>query len=313
MTNPIISVHDIQSVRYRAPDLDLMETFLADFGLKRVERTANALYMRGGGADPFVHVTELGEAGTVGFALKAGSAEDLKKLARHSSVPVLPRDAPGGGWVVNLTDPDGNRVEVVHGVEPVESALSRVPFAANLGGHGQRPNAPIRVDPRPSQVLRLGHIALYVLHFKEMHAFYSDVLGLRDSDTYYGGDPVNTIASFMHCGLGEKLVDHHTVALIGIGRAGFDHSAFEVLDLDDLMAGNRYLEARSRWRHSWGVGRHFQGSQIFDYWRDPFGNKIEHWTDGDLVNDAYQTSASGFNPATSLAQWGPPLSEDFLR
>jgi catechol 2,3-dioxygenase-like lactoylglutathione lyase family enzyme len=313
MTTPIISVQDIQSVRYRAPDLDLMESFLADFGLKRADRTANTLYMRGCGADPFVHVTEQGAPGTIGFALKAASREDLEKLARHCGAQVLPRTAPGGGWVVNLTDPDGNQVEVVHGVEPVPSSVSRTPFPANLGGNGTRPNARIRVATHPSQVLRLGHVALYVLKFKEMHAFYSDILGLRDSDTYYGGDPGNTIASFMHCGLGQKLVDHHTVALIGIGRAGFDHSAFEVLDLDDLMAGNRYLLARNRWQHSWGVGRHFEGSQIFDYWRDPFGNKIEHWTDGDQVNDEYQTSASGFNPATSLAQWGPPLSDDFMR
>jgi catechol 2,3-dioxygenase-like lactoylglutathione lyase family enzyme len=313
MTTPIISVLDIESVRYRAPDLDLMESFLADFGLKRAERTANTLYVRSCGADPFVHVTEQGEPGPIGFALKAGSREDLEKLARHCGAQVTPREAPGGGSVVTLTDPDGNRVEVVHGVQGVAPAVSRTPFAANLGGNGTRPNARIRVTPHPSQVLRLGHVALLVLRFKEMHAFYSEVLGLRDSDTYYGGDPGNTIASFMHCGLGQKLVDHHTVALIGIGRPGFDHSAFEVLDMDDLMAGNHYLLARNRWKHSWGVGRHFEGSQIFDYWRDPFGNKIEHWTDGDQVNDDYQTGASGFNPATSLAQWGPPLSDDFLR
>ena len=85
-----------------------------------------------------------------------------------------------------------------------------------------------------------------------------------------------------------------------------------MLDLDDLMRGSHFLEARGKWKHSWGVGRHFQGSQIFDYWRDPFGNKIEHWTDGDLVNDDYARGHTSFNPATDLAQWGPPLSPDFL-
>jgi hypothetical protein len=59
MTTPIISVQDIESVHYRAPDLDLMESFLADFGLQRAERTTNTLYMRGCGTDPFVHVTVL--------------------------------------------------------------------------------------------------------------------------------------------------------------------------------------------------------------------------------------------------------------
>jgi hypothetical protein len=119
----------------------------------------------------------------------------------------------------------------------------------------------------------------------------------------------------MHCGLGQTFVDHHSVALIGIGRTGFDHMAFEVLDFDDLMVGNRHLLGQNRWTHSWGVGRHFEGSQIFDYWRDPFGNKIEHWTDGDLVNDDYQGTNKRFAPelaADMLTQWGPPLTPDFM-
>jgi hypothetical protein len=59
------------------------------------------------------------------------------------------------------------------------------------------------------------------------------------------------------------------------------------------------------------VGRHIQGSQIFDYWRDPFGNKVEHWTDGDLVNDASPVGHAEINPA-ELAQWAPPFSPEFF-
>ena len=83
-----------------------------------------------------------------------------------------------------------------------------------------------------------------------------------------------------------------------------------MLDWDDLSCGNQFLKQKNR-RHSWGIGRHVQGSQIFDYWLDPAGNKVEHWTDGDLVNDRY---AVGHEPLTpdALAQWAPPLSPDFL-
>jgi len=35
-----------------------------------------------------------------------------------------------------------------------------------------------------------------------------------------------------------------------------------------------------------GVGRHLLGSQIFDYWRDPWGQKHEHYADGDLFDAA---------------------------
>ena len=45
---------------------------------------------------------------------------------------------------------------------------------------------------------------------------------------------------------------------------------------------------------------------------DPFGNKIEHWTDGDLVNDDYVGKASRMSPE-GLSQWGPPLPADFYK
>jgi len=147
--------------------------------------------------------------------------------------------------------------------------------------------------------------------FKALLNFYTAVLGMKISDGYYAGPRDKVIASFLHCGLGSRLVDHHTIAIVGDGHLGFEHTAFEVLDLDDLMMGNRHLVASNRWKHSWGVGRHFEGSQVFDYWRDPFGNKIEHWTDGDLVNDDYPPGYVEFNPMKCLAQWGPPLTADF--
>ena len=44
----------------------------------------------------------------------------------------------------------------------------------------------------------------------------------------------------------------------------------------------------------------------------PFGNKIEHWTDGDLVNEDYVGKVSKLSPE-GLAQWGPPLPADFYK
>jgi catechol 2,3-dioxygenase-like lactoylglutathione lyase family enzyme len=311
-TASIIAAADIESVRYSAPDLGLMEEFLSDFGLQRVHRSESLLYMRGRGPDAFIHVTERGEPRAVGFALKARALEDLHSLARHCGTPVVARDAPGGGQFVALSDPDGNQLEVVFGADQLAPTVSRAPFEANVGPRRPRAIDVVRTAPQASEILRLGHVALYTAQFAAMHAFYQDVLGMRDSDSYYGGHESNTIASFMHCGLQKQLVDHHTVALLGLGRTGFDHTGFEVLDLDDLMRGGQFLEARGKWTHSWGVGRHFQGSQIFDYWRDPFGNKVEHWTDGDLINDDYAGQHTSFNPATDLAQWGPPLTRDFM-
>ena len=55
-----VKVTDIAYGRLRAPDLDTMEEFLTRFGLRRTERTANALFMRGTDPDHHIHVTEKG-------------------------------------------------------------------------------------------------------------------------------------------------------------------------------------------------------------------------------------------------------------
>jgi len=56
------------------------------------------------------------------------------------------------------------------------------------------------------------------------------------------------------------------------------------------------------------VGRHILGSQIFDYWADPAGFKIEHYTDGDLFNE--DTAARRYAHGL-LSIWGPELPKDF--
>jgi catechol 2,3-dioxygenase-like lactoylglutathione lyase family enzyme len=310
--NPIT---DIAYARLAAPDLDVMEDFLTEFGLQRAERTDAALFMRGVGGEALAHVTERGEKRDIGFALKVAAYADLAEAAEKFGKTVEARHEPGGGHCVILHDPDGNQVELVHGMVSPASAELRAPHLFNPGMNRARFNAVIRTDTRPAHVLRLGHIAVHTPRIREMIAFYCGVLGMQISDTYYAGETANVMAAFLHCGLGETFVDHHTIALIGDGRSGFEHTGFEVLDLDDLMVGNRHLLALGKWRHSWGIGRHRDGSQIFDYWRDPFGNKIEHWTDGDLVNDSYAGTASPFSPelaADQLAQWGPALTPDFM-
>jgi catechol 2,3-dioxygenase-like lactoylglutathione lyase family enzyme len=306
-------IHDIAYVRYQVTDLDRMQAFLTDFGLHVVERTAQALYMRAADASPFAHVSMLGETNKpLGFGLKARSAEALAEVAARVGCDVEDSPEPGGGQRVRFTDPAGFTVDVVHGQAPAESLPVREPVAVNPATGRQRFGRTVRLKPQPSTVTRLGHVALLVSDFPQALEFYQRVLGLRPSDTYWAGSEHNTIAAFMHCGLGEQWTDHHTVALISAagGTNRFDHTAFEVIDLDDVMQGGQWLKSRG-YQHSWGVGRHIQGSQIFDYWRDPFGNKIEHWTDGDLVND---TTPVGHAPVSNdeLRQWAPPLNPEFF-
>lgn len=310
----MITIRDIAYVRYEVPDLDKMEAFLVDFGLQRVARTDTALYMRAASPLHHAHIAELGGSSrTIGFGLLADSADDLTELATTLKVAVERNPEPGGGQRVRFTDPSGFVVDVIHGQQALPALPQREPVAVNPYKGRERLGKVIRHKPQASSVARLGHVALLVPDFKKSFDFYTQVLGFKPSDTYFAGPEENTIAAFMHCGLGDAFTDHHTLALITSpdGEARFDHSAFEVIDLDDLMQGNAFLKSQGH-QHSWGVGRHIQGSQLFDYWRDPFGNKIEHWTDGDLVND--QTPV-GNAPITNdeLSQWAPPLTPAFFQ
>lgn len=61
----------------------------------------------------------------------------------------------------------------------------------------------------------------------------------------------------------------------------------------------------------WGIGRHVLGSQIFDYWFDASGNILEHYSDGDLVNEDTPWERSPESP-NSLYIWGPNIPLAFV-
>ncbi len=309
----MIAIQDLAYVRYQAPNLDVMESFLIDFGMQRSVRTGQALYMRGYGDAHHIHITERGDwSATLGFGLLARSAADLAQLAAQFGATVEDNPGPDSGQRIRLIDPVGFVVDVLHGRRTIDSLPHRAPIITNTISSRRRNGQVIRLKPAPSSVMRLGHLVLLTPDFKASFDFYTKVLGMKVSDSYYAGPSENMIAAFLHCGLGQTWTDHHTVALVAAqnGKAQFEHTAFEVIDFDDVVQGGEYLKQK-KYKHSWGVGRHIQGSQLFDYWRDPFGNKIEHWTDGDMVNDDTPIGHAEMTPS-ELSQWAPEITPEFF-
>ncbi len=299
----LIRIEDIAHVRFAAPDLEEMARFAVSFGLVPVLQTEDRLVCRGAGPAPAIHLTERGPARFLAVGFRAESLADLDRLAAAEGVAVEDLDGPGGGRVVRLTDPDGHGVEVVAG--QASAALLPVPEPPprNTGGSRPRTRVPVRIPPGPSTVLRLGHAVLEVTDFRRSEAWYKARFGFLTSDEIQLA-PEMAIGAFLRCDRGDQPTDHHTLFLLQSPRApAFNHAAFEVAHLDDLMAGHVRLRAEGR-TPAWGVGRHILGSQIFDYWKDPFGHELEHWTDGDLF-----TAADGSNIATfdelMGTQWGP--------
>jgi catechol 2,3-dioxygenase-like lactoylglutathione lyase family enzyme len=299
-----IKVQDVSYVRFSAPDLDAMEAFLTEFGMARAERTGDRLYMRGLDGDPYLHATHRGDPGFLAVGFEAASIADLEILAREEKVSIENLDGPGGGSVVRLTDPNGFHIEVVAGRTPVSRIEPKAPTPSNDAHGTPRINALKRLTSGPSHVKRLGHCVLNVKDFRESEAWYKSRFGLITSDEINAGSPEQAFGAFLRCNRGSIPSDHHTLFLLGTGKPAFNHAAFEVADFDDLMCGHDWLQQKGR-RHEWGVGRHVLGSQIFDYWRDPWGHTLEHWTDGDLLDADWGSRIATIQEALRT-QWGPP-------
>jgi catechol 2,3-dioxygenase-like lactoylglutathione lyase family enzyme len=299
-----IRIEDIAHVRFKAPELDTMKAFLLDFGLSPVLSEDGVLYARGAGPQPFLHATSQGESGFAALGFRAESLADLDRLATAEQVTISPLNAPGGGCVLTLTDPDGHRIEVVAGQIPAEPlALANAP-PHNDAHEKDRVRAALRLRSGPASVVRLGHAVLEVTDFRASEAWYKSRFGFITSDEIEMSPGV-AIGAFLRCDRGDTPTDHHTLFLLQspAGKPRFNHAAFEVADFDDLMCGHDHLK-RCKRTPAWGVGRHVLGSQIFDYWKDPWGHELEHWTDGDLFAVADGTRKATLHDLLNV-QWGP--------
>lgn len=309
---PVVKVADLAYARLQSPDLDVAEAFLTDFGLVRTERTKNALYMRGSDPSHHIHVTHLGPAKFLGLAFYVEDDADLERLAKvpgASGVETI--DEPGGGRRVRLRDPLGYEMEVIHGLAPVE-ALPIRKHDLNTGDEKlRRAGKLVRLDRGPSQVKRIAHAVMMTGEAKRHIQWYREMFGFVPSDEVYAGNPDNIIASFNRCDRGDTYVDHHTFLCFQGPNTGLNHLSFEVQSFDDLMLGHEHLRQKGGYEHVWGIGRHLLGSQIYDYWKDPWGRVHEHWTDTDVLNIHTPPNLLPVEVGLS-SQWGGPPPESFV-
>lgn len=302
---------DAAQVTYEAPDLEVMEKFLTAFGMVRAEGSdERTLYMRGTGTQHHLHVTRKSDRQRfVGATIEVAGHEDLVELAgMPGSSPVRPSAEPGGGQEVVMTMPDGIEIRALWGRQKAEPIQDRAPFAVNNVRDKNRVKAPVRVSVAPASIARLGHFVLHVRDHDASMAWLEERFNFLPSDYFLPpGEEGPVVGTFIRLDLGERLVDHHFMLLLQSDWVGVHHSAFEVTDVDAVMASHDYL-LKEGYGLDVGVGRHLLGSQIFDYWKDPFGFRIEHYTDGDTV-DASHLPGTFNGTASDTTQWGnrPPL------
>ena len=307
-----IKVANFAFPRMEAPDLDEMEEFLTHFGLVRAVRTADALYMRGTDDHHHLHVAHKGGTKFIGFAYHAADEDDLKRIAKlpgASGIETL--DEPGGGKRVRLTEPNGYQIEVIAGmqsVKPVKIARDELNTAREPV---RRAGKVMRLSKSPTSVQRIGHGVLSTPKVKETLAWFRGTLGMLRSDDVYAGDKDNIIGGFSRLDRGEDYVDHHVLFCVHNEKTGLNHVSYEVQDIDCVFQDHEYLKRLGKYDHMWGIGRHLLGSQVYDYWCDPWGRVHERWADTDRLNAAnggnLLSAEEGFQ-----SQWGDRPPDRFL-
>jgi hypothetical protein len=247
------------------------------------------------------------EPGFKALGLRVESVTQLDALAASEGVAVEDLAEPGGGKIVRLTDPDGFRIEIVAGQSKGEASLPFADQPRNTVASRPRFRALVRLEPGPAHVRRIGHAVLKVRDFPHLGEMVQRPLRLPDLRRGRSGQ--GCAAGRVHAlrPRGQACRSPHAVSGPIAGQPGLLHAAFEVANLDDLMLGHQHLKAAKR-EAAWGVGRHIMGSQVFDYWKDPFGNELEHWTDGDLLTAADPPQKMPMS-AFLAVQWGSPASD----
>ena len=302
---PLGRAVELAFLRWEKRQLAPTERFWRDFGMHIVESGPQRLLARGTGRAPCIAMATRGrEDRFIGPAFGMSDDTDLQVYIKTLNAKQLSsEEIPGGGRGVEVLDPAGRAVWLVQGQARAEPLPNRSPVTAliNSAVHAPRVNRTVRTPIEPPKVIRLGHVVLQTVDFAALAAWYLRVLGLIPTDVQYLADGSPNLV-FCRLNLGDTPADHHTLVIVGAIEERYEHSAYEVIDLDALGQGYQVLRAQG-YRHVWGIGRHLLGSQLFDYWCDPDGFELEHYTDGDLFTADAETTYSPFDMG-SLWAWG---------
>ncbi|KAK2595122.1 hypothetical protein QQS21_007148 [Conoideocrella luteorostrata] len=323
----------IAHVYYNHSDLQKSHQFMLDFGFQVAEQTDERIFYKGLCSEPFVYCATRSNGNSFGgaaFAVESIADLQLAAATLPNATEIHDFDGPGGGKMVTFHDPvDGFPVHLLHGQAVKEVSPRPAQLDYNFPQEKHREvNKTQRFQPGPAMIDKLGHFGCCVTNFEKAYKFYTYHFNLKASDLIYDSTGKD-ISAFLHLDRGMEQVDHHTFFFFEGPKYHVHHSSFEVHDFDVQALGHQWLRDKG---HDlvWGIGRHVLGSQIFDYWYvvafkqslkllftktdnrfDPSRFILEHYADGDLVDETTPTNREEAGP-NSLYIWGPPLPPTFL-
>ncbi len=280
MTHASSRVAALRSVALNVPDLQEAEKFYTQvWHLSVAARTADALYLRGTGADH--HLLALhqapGAARIRNVTLRARSRAALDEVAQAVVAAggrvveaISPVQEPGGGTAVTVADADGRIFRLVHA------------DAQHADAH--------ETKDRP---VRLAHAVLNSHDVEATRAFMEQVFDFSLSDR-------TRIMAFMRCNS-----DHHSIALGDTDNDALNHIAFLMPDLESVMRGGGRMRDAG-YGIEWGPGRHGPGDNAFNYFVGPFDVVIEYTAEVEQIDDSYQAGqpSDWTWPPGRVDQWG---------
>jgi catechol 2,3-dioxygenase-like lactoylglutathione lyase family enzyme len=309
-----MGLHRLTEITIGVPNVAETAAYYTEFGLAPTPSEVTSIYgaeapASGGSEHRFgtvdggqqLRVVHSARRRLVSLGVGAENPDDLDRISR--SLADLGLAANRDGDQLHAVDP-ATGLDVLVSVAPrIEQEPTPAP-PYNAPGDVERPGvrAPGILRPEPVRPRKLGHVVFGSVDQEATQRFFTQGLGFKVSDEAPG------LASFLRCS-----TDHHNV-LVQQGPVNFlHHTSWEVDDVDEVGRGATAMLEGHPERHTWGLGRHYIGSNFFWYLRDPAGNFSEYYSDIDCILDDQVWEPGVVAGEKSLYAWGPPPPPSFLQ
>jgi hypothetical protein len=283
-----MKIQRVESVVYGVEDLASGQRFFRDWGLRASDEQGHVFTLPSGqtvalrpAADASLPASpEKGSAvrEVVWGVDNAASLDELRKdLGRDREVRL---DADGS---LHTHDDTGFGIGFRVCSRPAAAASPK----------GERMNRPFD-PPRAASPARIGHVVYNIPRASQAKAadFYMKRLQFRMTDH------TSDLGDFLRCN-GSN--DHHNLFfLTPPNHPAFNHVAFEVRDFDEIVFGGKNMKAKG-WTPYSSPGRHILGSNLFWYFDNPCGGKVEYFADMDVMDDEFITR--NWEKSPGIAMW----------
>lgn len=273
-----MTVTGVEVVTFGVEDVATARRFLDDWGLRRVRSGKfGANYQTVDGCE--VRVRSIDDK-NLPAAIEPGDTarEVIWGVSSKRELDAIARELSKDRKVT--IDKDG----IVRSVDDIglgigfrKTAIKKIkaqPAALNAPGNAQRVNKPAPFYERATP-LTISHVVFGCDKESTIREFYTKRLGFLVTDRYKGR------AAFLR---GAPEGNHHHLFVLNTadGKPHFNHIAFKVRDVYEVVGGGQYIEKKG-WKTQVGPGRHYVSSGCFWYFQSPLGGAIEYVADEDMV------------------------------